>query len=45
MEPLVSLAIQKGATLFIEEAASKLVDYLSANKDEEETDKDHVSSK
>ena len=45
MEPLVSLALQKGATLFMEEATSKLVDYLSAKKDKEETATNHASSK
>ena len=44
MEPLVSMALQKGASLFMEEATNKLVDYLNAKKDKEETAKNHVSS-
>ena len=45
MEPLLSLALQKGASLFMEEATSKLVDYLDAKKDKEETAENNVSSK
>lgn len=43
MAPLITRALQRGTTLFMEEAASKLVDYLSSRHHDVETDKKYVS--
>ena len=44
MAPLITKALQKGTTMFMEEAMNKLVDYLSSRQHNEATDNEHVSS-